>query len=166
MDCSILVVDETPQVLTALSAVGKNEGCSVTHAHNSKAALRALGTKPFHLIFADLKLSHLNGSNLLRRARSLNPGMMIVLMTGTYDTTLSMNSFLFEADDYLFRPCGREEVAMRLRSCLRRLEQERKSSESNDRIGALNEQVLNMLMIMSHDLRSPLISMSATLQGW
>ena len=39
-----------------------------------------------------------------------------------------------------------------------------KLQESEARIRVLNEQVLNMLMVMSHDIRSPLISMAATLK--
>ena len=93
----IVVVDDTPQVLVALSAVMKEEGCLVTQAQDSKFALQALEKTPFHLTFVDLKLSNANGCNLLRRAKSLNPGAMIVLMAGTYDTPLSMNSFLSEA---------------------------------------------------------------------
>jgi len=36
--------------------------------------------------------------------------------------------------------------------------------ESEARIRTLNEQVMNMLMVVSHDMRSPLISMAATLK--
>lgn len=41
---------------------------------------------------------------------------------------------------------------------------EKKLSESEADIGALNEQILNMLMVVSHDLRSPLVAMAATIK--
>ncbi|MCE5334839.1 MAG: PAS domain-containing sensor histidine kinase [Desulfobacteraceae bacterium] len=42
--------------------------------------------------------------------------------------------------------------------------QNRELSESEKRIRELNENILNMLMIMSHDIRGPLVSMAATLK--
>jgi signal transduction histidine kinase len=42
--------------------------------------------------------------------------------------------------------------------------QNRELSESERRIRELNEHILNMLMIMSHDIRGPLVSMAATLK--
>ena len=42
--------------------------------------------------------------------------------------------------------------------------QNRELSESERRIRELNQQILNMLMIMSHDIRGPMISIAATLK--
>jgi len=42
--------------------------------------------------------------------------------------------------------------------------QNRELSESERRIRDLNQQILNMLMIMSHDIRGPLVSIAATLK--
>ncbi|MGA2403083.1 MAG: PAS domain-containing sensor histidine kinase [Syntrophobacteraceae bacterium] len=42
--------------------------------------------------------------------------------------------------------------------------QNRELSESERRIRDLNRQILNMLMIMSHDIRGPLVSIAATLK--
>ena len=42
--------------------------------------------------------------------------------------------------------------------------QNRELCESERRIRELNENILNMLMIMSHDIRGPLVSMAATLK--
>ncbi len=42
--------------------------------------------------------------------------------------------------------------------------QNRELSESERRIRELNQHILNMLMIMSHDIRGPLVSIAATLK--
>jgi PAS domain S-box-containing protein len=41
---------------------------------------------------------------------------------------------------------------------------EKALSESETRVRALNKEILNMLMVVSHDLRSPLVSLGATLK--
>lgn len=41
---------------------------------------------------------------------------------------------------------------------------EKALSESETRVRALNQEILNMLMVVSHDLRSPLVSLGATLK--
>lgn len=46
----------------------------------------------------------------------------------------------------------------------KRKQAEKALKESEARVRALNEQILNMLMVVSHDLRSPLISIGATIK--
>ena len=163
MDCSILVVDNTPQFLVSLSEVLKGKGCSVTRVVNGKAALRALEENSYHLVVADLILSQVNGCNILQKAKSLKPETMVVFLTGSYDINLSINSYLLDADDYLVKTCDKEELTMRMTDILQRLVHHRTNGPAEERARFLNDQILNMFMLMPHDLRSPLASVNATL---
>jgi PAS domain S-box-containing protein len=59
---------------------------------------------------------------------------------------------------------GTEMILLAIEDVTERRLMEKKLSESEADIGALNEQILNMLMVVSHDLKSPLVSMGATIK--
>jgi PAS domain S-box-containing protein len=55
-------------------------------------------------------------------------------------------------------------ILLAIEDITERREAEKTLSESETRVRALNKEILNMLMVVSHDLRSPLISVVATLK--
>jgi len=88
-------------------------------------------------------------------------------MDGTLFTASITGSIWFEEDgSILCEGILRDVTEIRhLQEAIRESEkQNRELSESERRIRELNEEVLNMLMIMSHDIRGPLVSIAATLK--
>jgi PAS domain S-box-containing protein len=57
-----------------------------------------------------------------------------------------------------------QRILLAIEDVTMRRQAEKKLGESQANIRALNEQILNMLMVVSHDVRSPLISIEATLK--
>ena len=59
---------------------------------------------------------------------------------------------------------GANKILLAIEDITERRQAEKTLSESQNLIRALNEDILNMLMVVSHDLRSPLVSAEATLK--
>ena len=84
----ILVVDDDPGVLSTLTANLELEGFSVTGASSAVAALDA-STKygPFDLVITDMRMPEMNGAQLIRKLRVLQPGIPVILMTAFLESS-------------------------------------------------------------------------------
>jgi DNA-binding NtrC family response regulator len=110
MDCSVLADDDTFRLLVASKKVVKGKGCGDR---------RGIAEKFRHPSIVGLKLSQVTGSNIRQKAVPLNPDIMVLLLTGTYDSNVSTESFFPSASDYYVKPCGQEEkLHGRVMNCL------------------------------------------------
>jgi DNA-binding NtrC family response regulator len=81
----ILLVDDEPNVLSALRRVFHHENYEVTTCQDPKQALEKFGSEQFHLIISDYMMPGINGGELLRQARVLRPDMIRIMLTGHAD---------------------------------------------------------------------------------
>lgn len=81
---TVLVVDDSPDALWAMTSLIRSMGHDVEVAKDAKAALDRARQTPPDLVFVDIKLPDLNGYELARRLREL-PGLdgaQIYALTG------------------------------------------------------------------------------------
>ena len=100
----MLADNETFRHLVTSKKVAKGKGCG---------AIRGIAEKFPHPNIVDLKLSQMTGSNVRQKAVPLNPDMMVLLLTGTYDSNVSIQSFFPTDCDHYVKPCGRDERLQR-----------------------------------------------------
>jgi two-component system cell cycle response regulator CpdR len=90
---AILVVDDDQDVLNILSATLTMAGHEVTSAANGVAALDAIdreGHISYDLMLTDIIMPGLNGFNLARMARSRQPFLKILYLTGFHEMAITM----------------------------------------------------------------------------
>ena len=137
--------------LHSLMTVGlalENMGYHVTMAKRSLSAIEMCHSKTFDLLITDLLI-------VLEKTKEMNPETMTILILKHHQNSFpSSQAFRFDPDDYLFEPFELDELGYRVENCIKKREPKRK----------LNEKVLNLLKMMSHDLRGSLVSISATLK--
>jgi len=78
----ILVVEDEPYALEALSEMLEFEGFAVTQALDATSALAALGAGAHDLLLSDVMLPDLGGLELAARVSEIEPATGIVLMSG------------------------------------------------------------------------------------
>jgi signal transduction histidine kinase len=140
--------EEDPHRLMALGLALETMGYQVTIAKTDLSAIEMFYTKKIDLVITD----HLP---VLEKTKEMNSeSMTIFLLHHHWKSLPPAHGFRFDPDDYLFRPIQLDELEMRVKRCIKKWEPKRN----------LNEKVLNMLKMMSHDLRGSLISISATLK--
>ncbi|HYD81100.1 MAG TPA: ATPase, T2SS/T4P/T4SS family [Paucimonas sp.] len=81
----ILLVDDEPHVLSALRRVFHHEDYDVVLCPDPKEALARIGRETFQLIISDYMMPGMNGGELLRQARSVQPDMLRIMLTGHAD---------------------------------------------------------------------------------
>ncbi|MFA7241658.1 MAG: ATPase, T2SS/T4P/T4SS family [Sulfuricellaceae bacterium] len=82
----LLLVDDEPNVLKALQRVFRQENYDIAPAFNARDALELLRKETFHLVVSDFMMPGMNGGELLRKAREIQPDMIRIMLTGHADT--------------------------------------------------------------------------------
>lgn len=83
---TILCVDSNEQVLSVRTFLLETRGYRVLSTNSPHAALETLeGTLPgaIDLLLSDLLLSGMDGNELVRRAKTLHPGLPAMIVSGT-----------------------------------------------------------------------------------
>lgn len=81
-DMNVLVVDDEPAVRDFLSRFFKFEGIGLKCAQDSAKAIDAASQEKFDIIFIDVKMSGMNGVELLEELKKINANAVYVMMTG------------------------------------------------------------------------------------
>lgn len=89
---SILLVDDEPNVLNALKRIFRQENYRISTAGNGLDALDLLRSETFQLMISDYLMPGMNGAELLRQAKSLQPEMIRIMLTGHADTNAVMGA--------------------------------------------------------------------------
>jgi signal transduction histidine kinase len=160
----LLLVDDNPSILNAIGVALSDQGYCVKTSSSAEAAVEAMNTEDYDLVITDLNLGCANGIAILRKAKELNPKTMVIILTGNADVTFAIDALRLGADDYMLKPCDLDVLLRRVAKCLERLELKRRDERSEASVASPNEQVLNMMMGMSHDIRGSLVSMAAGLK--
>lgn len=87
---SVLFVDDEPGVLSALRRVFRQENYDIVTAANAEEALARLRERPFNLLVTDFMMPGMNGGELLRQARTLQPEALRIMLTGHADVSAVM----------------------------------------------------------------------------
>jgi len=116
---SILVVDDDREIAAAIAIYLRNEGFSVTLAHDGAQALNALSQGTYHLIIMDIMMPKMDGIKAMLKIREeLNIPIILVSAKNEYtDKILGLN---MGADDYITKPFNPLELIARVKSQIRR----------------------------------------------
>ncbi|GLV48068.1 DNA-binding response regulator [Thermus sp. LT1-2-5] len=117
----ILLVEDDPQVGELVKRFLEKEGLRVVWARTGKEALAEAfeGTKP-DLVVLDRGLPDLEGLEVLKALRDLDPLLPVLLLTGRADEDSRVEGLLEGADDYLGKPFSLKELLARIKALLRR----------------------------------------------
>jgi CheY-like chemotaxis protein len=92
MDKSILVVDDEPQILSALKRALRNQRYSVLFANDGGEALEILKQHEVALILSDYMMPGISGTELLTQAEKIQPNTIRIILSGHSDFQTVMQS--------------------------------------------------------------------------
>jgi CheY-like chemotaxis protein len=104
----ILVIDDEPVVVDILVACLREEGCVVIGGDTSDECLKLAILARSELVLFDIALPVMNGIELLKRIRSINPTTRVIIVTGNTDPVLDREALELGALD------GRQAIRLRL----------------------------------------------------
>jgi two-component system KDP operon response regulator KdpE len=116
----VLVVDDEPQILRALSINLRARSYDVHTAPSGTDALSTAASHPPDLVILDLGLPDLDGVEVIRGLRGWTSAPIIVL-SGRSDSGDKVEALDAGADDYITKPFGVDELLARMRAVSRRV---------------------------------------------
>ena len=139
----ILLVDDDPVILKGVKKNLNKQGWYVATAENGEEALDMLEGNGFDLVITDLAMDEIDGIEVLRRAKQLNPDSMVIIFTGYADMKSAVDSLRLGADDYMIKPCEPEEIFFRVENCLNKLELKKKIKEQTAELKKMNDELMD-----------------------
>ncbi len=101
---TVLVVDDESSVLQLLTAALSAKHLSVKTAASGEEAMQALAREPFGCLLLDKNLPGMDGVEVLRRARTLQPHCACIVMTGYASVDSAIEALRLGAADYVQKP--------------------------------------------------------------
>ena len=148
----ILIVDTDTSILKTVSSTLKMEGHKVTTARSGEEAFELLAEKDFDLVLTGLVMDPFDGFNILRKAKEINPEILVMIMNGFDDLNSAIEAIRNDADDYLIKPCTPEEISLRVSHCLNKLERRRKARQSQKELTENGRYLRSLLSSVREDI--------------
>ena len=133
MEDRILIVDDEKMICFIFAQRLFKEGYLCTTANNGKEALGHFHKNTFSLIISDIKMPEIDGIELLKRIKALNPKMMVVIMTAYPEIDLAVEAMRLGANDFLIKPVDLDLLVLSVKNVLekKRLEEELEAYHKN-----------------------------------
>ncbi len=104
MRAKILIVDDEADARKALRSILEDKGFFVETGAGGKQAIKLLESERFDLLITDLKMPHMNGIELFKKAKELDPFIEGIVMTRAGSVENAVESLKHGALDYLTKP--------------------------------------------------------------
>jgi DNA-binding NtrC family response regulator len=132
---SILAVDDDADMLTALRLLLKAEVKQITTEKNPEHIRAHLLEQKYDLLLLDMNFTsalHTGNEGLywLRKAKSLDPGMQVVMITAYADIDLAVRSLKDGAADFIVKPWHNEKMLEAIKDIFSQKNKSSKSSSS------------------------------------
>lgn len=100
----ILIVDDEVEILNSLSAVLQDEGYITFSAKNGNEGLKILQEEIVNLVLLDLRLPDIDGIEVLRRIKELEPDIAVIMISGNATIETAVESTKLGATHFIEKP--------------------------------------------------------------
>jgi DNA-binding NtrC family response regulator len=117
----VLIADDQPEILSALSLICSAEGFSIATAQSPSIFLAKLGKEDFDLALIDMNYHErtqtgAEGIALLKKIREVDPSIPVVVMTAFGSIQLAVEALQLGAKDFIQKPWENERLLSILRT--------------------------------------------------
>jgi DNA-binding response OmpR family regulator len=118
---NILLVEDDLNLGIILSDQLKSDGYAVSLCNNGVEAMQRFNEDKFHLCIFDVMLPRKDGFTLTRDIRKTNSAIPILFLSARGMTEDKVEGFNAGGDDYLSKPFSIEELQLRIKALLKRV---------------------------------------------
>ena len=115
----MLIIDDEPLMRITLQDSLVGEGYEVVAAETGRKGVDLLRKNQWDIIITDLKLPDLEGIEILKEAKFLNPSTEVILITAYGSIDSAVSAMKEGASDYLTKPFSMDELLLIVKRLLR-----------------------------------------------
>jgi signal transduction histidine kinase len=154
----VLIVDDDVDMAELLRTVCQSDGHEATACSSSRDATEHLASRPVDLLITDIAMAPPDGLELVRTARSMQPDLMAIAVTGYWGRYTLPEVLATGALDLMFKPFRVEELRARLAMASERRRMAMEEKGRSKRIAFSMERVRVLLIDASAEDASSLRS--------
>lgn len=143
MDNRILVLDDEESITQLLAnyLTSRSYACDATNSPHE--ALELLKKNRYALLLTDLKMPKMDGLEVVRLAKEIDPDLAIIVVTALLEITNAIQAMRTGADDYVLKPFNLSEISLSIAHAIEKrsqtIEARRYQQELSARIDAAAE---------------------------
>ena len=115
----ILIIEDEKNIARVLELELKFEGYETGVAHSGSEGLIKFREQDWNLVLLDLMLPEIHGLDVLKRIRSSDENLPVILLTAKNEVKDKVAGLDLGANDYVTKPFEIEELLARIRANLR-----------------------------------------------
>src|SRR5262249_4582436 len=132
---SVLVVDDEPIEASVLGDILTDRGFEVRIHTNPVEAVTQARQRTFDLVVSDLKMPRMDGLELLGELRSIDPEVMVIIMTAYATVDTAVQAMRQGAFDYVMKPFSKTQFLLTVDRAIKSLELTRENSRLSPKCG-------------------------------
>lgn len=126
----ILIIDDNSDICLLLERFLSKQGYKTASVLKGEDGLALLRKDTFGLVICDFKLPDIDGLEMLRRIKVLNPTTAVIIITGYSDVRVAVQAVKYGAYDYVTKPLYPDEILYTIKGAFERREQAMSSAQS------------------------------------
>jgi len=133
---TILVVDDSPAVLSGIAEILQSNGYTVDTASDGAIAVDKINDKFYDIILTDLAMPKKDGMELLKYITENSPESMCIIITGYGTIKNAVEAIRLGAFDYLTKPVKSEEIQVVIERALNYRDLKRENTTLKKQVNA------------------------------
>lgn len=120
-NCKILLVDDEAGIRNVLKITLESSGYEVCLAPDGETGLKTFIKEKPCIVITDIKMPGIDGIELLKRIKNLDPETEVIVITGHGDMDLVVKSLQYEAADFITKPIDSADLESAIKKAQDRL---------------------------------------------
>lgn len=108
----ILIVDDDSDIRETMTTLLTMNEYTVTAVSDGPSAIEEVKKEKYHMVITDLMLPQMNGIDIIKNVKSIDPDIQCLIITGYATVTTAVEAMKAGAFDYLMKPFNTAEVLM------------------------------------------------------
>lgn len=157
----VLYIDDEDHNLSSFRASLRKD-FKVYTAINADEGLKLIQENEFHVVIADQRMPAMSGVEFFEQLVKINPAPIRILLTGYSDIASAIDAInKGEVYRYIDKPWNIEQIKNAIFNAADIYFTRRELKEKNEKLAKANSEMSKFVYSLSHDLRGPLMSISA-----